>query len=113
MRIIILTNDPCAREVFDLARKSNTVLTMDFRNGETGFNRPNGLTYTLGHRYVQLHHHFFPAAVLRRVKKWSHPDLPLILIVDKSAPITALRSAVLRDYPLTEFVMQDSKPCAA
>ena len=111
MQVIILTNDPCAREVFDLTRRTNAYLVMDFRNGDCVFSRPNGLSYSLGIHYCQLHHHFFPAAVIRRLKHWSHPDMPMIIIIDKSKSIHALRSTVLRDYPLTEFI--EGMPCAA
>jgi hypothetical protein len=114
MKIIIMTNDPSAREVFDGTLKSNAALVMDFRHGDTVFSRPNGLTYSLGIRYCQLHHHFFPAAVIRRAVKWTHPYMPMIVIVNPDAQerIHALRSVMLKDYPLTEFVMQ-SEPCAA
>lgn len=113
MRIIIMTNDPCAREVFDNTLKSNAALVMDFRHGDTVFSKPGGLHYSLGMRYTQLHHHFFPVAVIRRAVKWSHLYQPMIVIVNPDAPIHALRSALLKDYPLTEFVTAENAPWAA
>jgi hypothetical protein len=110
MRIIILTNDPCAREVFDLTRKTNAALVMDFRNGDI-LSRPNGLTYSLGSRYRRFHHHFFPAAVINRVRQWTRPELPMIILINKGTTINDLRSTILCNYPLTEIV--EGEPCAA
>jgi hypothetical protein len=115
MKIIIMNNDPSARDVFDLACKTGALTVMDFRNGDV-VARANGLTYSLGHKYTQLHQHFFPAAVIRRATrtKWIESCyLTIIVIVNPDAPINALRSPLLRDYPLTEFVMPEVKPCAA
>ncbi len=110
MQIIILTNNPSAREVFSLACKTNAGLVMDFRSND--FSGPNGLTYSLRQHYCQLHHHFFPQSVIRRVKAWSHPNLPMIILVDKNQAINALRTTIMRDYPSTQFVTE-VELCAA
>lgn len=103
MRIIILTNDPTARAVFDLTRTTNAALVLDFRNGDI-LSKPTGLTYSLGNRYRRFHHHYFPAMIINRIRQWTHPDLPMIILINRGMTISDLRAMVMRNYPLTEIV---------
>jgi len=110
MRIIIMTNDPSARDIFSMTLKTGAAMVLDFRNGDI-LSRPSGLSYSLGNRYRRFHHHFFPAMVINRIRQWTHPDLPMIILINRGMTISDLRSMVMRNYPLTEIVEGD--PCAA
>lgn len=103
MRVIILSNNPTAREVFALACSEQAMRVFDFRMQEPGFGHRNGLHYSLGHRYGLHHHSQLLTIPLKSILRWHRLDLPMIVIVDNAAQAGQLRYAIRANYPLTQI----------
>jgi hypothetical protein len=110
MRVIILSNNPTAREVFALASAEQAMLVLDFRMQEPGFGHRNGLHYSLGYRYGMFHHNHMITMTLKRINVWSRIDMPMIVIVEGPACAGSLRAAIVANYPLTQIVDGIPKP---
>src|SRR3989304_3539170 len=100
MKIIMITNNPSARAVFELALKTNAPKILDFRNVTTRwFSHDNGLPYSLGNRYTRVRYGFFIVCTLKCLAGWAWPNLPLIIIVSHDTPNDTLRFAIWSKFP--------------
>jgi hypothetical protein len=104
MRVIIMSNDPRAVDVYKTACTEQALCVLDFRMQQPGFGHRNGLHYSLGHRYGLYHHSQMITMTLKRILRWSRAEMPMIVIVEGPACAASLRAAIRADYPLTQIV---------
>ena len=100
MKIILITNNPIARSIFELACATNSPKVLDFRNlPSSGYEFNDSLSYVLGNRYTHVDHSRFIVSTLKHIAEWRWPNLPFIVITGHAVPDDTLRFAIWSKFP--------------